>query len=207
MKRVLFFLVLSCSALVAQDFHKWNANVGGGPSFGVGDAGNLINTGFNFTAGAGLNVSKAFGFEVDYLFNDFGLSDQALHSLSAPDGYAHFWGFSANPVYRFGGNSKLGGYVLGGYGVFTRTVNLTRPGVIPGTICDPWTLICYTGPVYADVIYRSNSTTKGGWDIGGGITYRLGESAAKFFTEIRYYSVLTDRTRGTFLPLTFGFRW
>jgi opacity protein-like surface antigen len=117
------------------------------------------------------------------------------------------WGFSANPIYRFAPGSKIGAYVLGGYGVFTRTVNLTRPGVIPGVICDPWTLICYSGPVYADVIYRSNSTTKGGWDIGGGITYRLGEGQTEFFTEIRYYDVLTTNVRSTFLPLTFGFRF
>jgi opacity protein-like surface antigen len=125
----------------------------------------------------------------------------------APNGYAHAWGFSANPVFKFAPDRKLSAYILGGYGVFTRTVNLTRPRVVPGVICDPWTFICYTGPVYADVIYPSNSTTNRGWDIGGGITYRLGESRMKFFTEIRYYDVLTQDVRSTFLPLTFGLRW
>jgi opacity protein-like surface antigen len=207
MKPLFLLCLLSFSSLMAQDLHKWNANVGGGVSFGLGDAGDRVNTGYNFGAGAGLNISKRLGFEVDYIFNNFNLSDKALQAAAAPNGYAHLWGFSANPVYRFSGSGKLGGYVLGGYGVFTRTVNLTRPGVVPGVICDPWTFLCYTGPVYADLIYRSNSTTKGGWDIGGGITYRLGESGAKFFAEIRYYDVLTNDIRGTFLPLTFGFRW
>ena len=207
MKHLFFLCFLSFNSLIAQDSHKWNANVGGGVSFPIGDAGDRANTGYNFTAGGGLNISKQFGVEIDYIFNGFNLSDKALQGAGAPNGYAHMWGFSANPVFRFEGNGKLGGYVLGGYGVFTRTVNLTRPGVVPGVICDPWTFICYTGPVYADIIYRSNSTTKGGWDVGGGVTYRLGESSAKFFAEIRYYSVLTRDVKGTFLPLSFGIRW
>lgn len=207
MKKALLFCLLFGVSVAAQDFHKWNANVGGGASFGTGDAGDRVNTGYNFTAGGGLNFSKRFGVEVDYVFNGFSLSNRALQAAAAPNGYAHVWGFSANPVYTFAPDRKLGGYVLGGYGVFTRTVNLTRPGVVPGTICDPWTFICYVGPVYADIIYRSNSTTKGGWDIGGGITYRLGEGRTQVYTEIRYYDVLTKDIRGTFLPLTFGLRW
>jgi hypothetical protein len=207
MKTLLLFGLLACVAC-AQDTPRWNANVGGGVSFGVGDAGDRVNTGYNFTGGGGINFSDHLGLEIDYLFNNFGLSDQALAGAGAPDGYAHVWGFSANPVLRLTPSSrKLGAYVLGGYGVFTRTVNLTRPGVVPGIICDPWTFICYTGPVYADVIYRSNSTTKGGWNIGGGITYRLGEGQTKFFTEVRYYDVLTSNVGSTFLPLTFGLRW
>ena len=102
--------------------------------------------------------------------------------------------------------AQLGGYVVGGFGVFTRTVNLTRPGVVPGLICDPWTFICYSAPVYADIIYRSNSVTKGGWNIGGGITFRLNEGV-QFYTEIRYYEVLTPDVHTQLLPLTFGLRF
>lgn len=205
MRKIVVFGLLSCAILSAQELRRWNANIGAGVSFPTGSAADRVNTGFNFTGGAGYNFSKHFGIEADYHFNDFGLSDRSLVAAGAPNGYTHVWGFSANPVYRIAPDHKLGGYVLGGYGVFTRTVDLTRPGVVPGVICDPWTYFCYSAPVYADIIYRSNSTTKGGWDIGGGITYRLGEST-QFFTEIRYYSVLT-KNKATFLPLTFGLRW
>jgi opacity protein-like surface antigen len=208
MRTIFVFCFLAAGVMSAQDLSRWNANVGAGPSFGMGDVSDRVNTGFNFTAGGGFNFSRQFGIEADYLFNDFGLSDKALNAANAPGGYAHVWGFSANPVFRIAPEGKkLGAYFLGGYGVFTRTVNLTRPGAVPAVICDPWTFFCYSGAVYADVIYRSNSTTKGGWDVGGGVTYRLGEGRTNFFAEVRYYDVLTTNVRSTFLPITFGLRW
>jgi len=115
-------------------------------------------------------------------------------------------GLRLNPTYRFGTERKFGGYITGGYGVYTRTANLTRPGVVPGIICDPWIGFCYSGAYYADIIYRSNSTTKGGWDFGGGLTYQLSDGL-KFYTELRYYNILTTTVRTKLLPLTFGLRW
>jgi opacity protein-like surface antigen len=207
MKIALSLFLLPCVFASGQVLERINANVGAGVSFPVGDSSDRVNTGYNITAGAGINLSKHFGLEIDYLFSSFGLSDRSLALSGAPDGYAHTWGFSANPIYYIAPDKKLSAYILAGYGVFTRTVNLTRPGVVPGVICDPWTFFCYNAPVYADIIYRCNSTTKGGWDVGGGITYRLGEGRTKVFTEIRYYDVLTSNVRSTFLPLTFGLRW
>jgi len=206
MKPVLALVLLS-APLLAQDPGRWNFNFGGGPSFATGDAGRSVNTGYTFTAGGGINLNKHLGFAVDYTFDGFGLSDQALRVSGAPDGYAHAWGFTFDPIYRFAPGKKVGGYVTGGYGVFTRTINLTRPGLVPATICDPWTFICYSGAVVADVVYRSNSVTKGAWDIGGGLTYRLGESNANFYVELRYFDMLTSGVHSTFLPLTFGLRW
>src|SRR3954451_6209557 len=112
MGKIVFFGLLSCAILSAQDLRRWNANLGFGVSFPTGDAADRANTGFNFTGGAGYNFSKHFGIEADYVFNDFGLSDKSLLAAGAPNGYTHVWGFSANPVYRFAPDRKLGGYVL-----------------------------------------------------------------------------------------------
>jgi opacity protein-like surface antigen len=207
MKAVFLFALISSTALWAQGPGRWSANIGAGPAFGVGDAGDRVNTGFNVSAGAGFNFSQKFGIMLDYTYNDFGLSDKALSQVGAPDGFAHVWGFSAEPVYRIAPDRKVGGYVLGGYGVFTRTVGLTRPGLVPAIICDPWTFICYSGATVADIIYRSNSITKGGWNLGGGLTYRLGESKANLYVEFRYFDVLTNNVDTTFLPMTVGLRW
>jgi opacity protein-like surface antigen len=206
MRKLALLLCLLSATMEGQDFHRWAFNVGGGPSFGVGDAADRINTGYNVQVGGGYNFSKHFGLNIDYTFQSADLSNKALTAAGSPGGYAHAWGFSADPIYRIAPDRRLGGYVTGGFGVFTRTVNLTRPGVVPGVICDPWTFICYTGPVYADIIYRSNSVTKGGWNIGGGVTFRLNESL-QFFTELRYYDILTSDVRTQLLPLTFGLRW
>ncbi len=205
MKRVILIAVLTCGSLTAQD-RWWSFNIGGGPTFTTGDTSNRINTGYNFKAGAGYNFTNQIGIDIDYTFQGADLSNTSLAAAGAPGGFAHIWGFSADPIYRIGSERKLGGYVSAGYGVFVRTINLTRPGLVPATICDPWTLICYSGAAVANVIYRSNSTTKGGWNIGAGVTFRLTENA-KFFTEIRYYDVLTSNVRTSLLPLTFGVRW
>lgn len=206
MKTIFVFALLS-GTIFAQDPGRWNFNFGGGPSFPTGDAGSRVDTGYTATAGGGINLNRHFGLTLDYTFDGFGLSNKALSAAGAPNGYVHAWGFTADPVYRFAPGRKFGGYVTGGYGVFTRTVNLTRPGLVPAVICDPWTLICYSGAVVADVVYRSNSTTKGAWDIGGGLTYRVGESRMNFYVELRYFDMLTTEVRSTFLPLTFGLRW
>lgn len=202
------FLILAVMAipLYSQDFHRLAFNVGGGPTFGVSDTSDRINTGYNFTVGGGYNFGKYIGLNLDYIYNGADLSTNVLNLTRAPGGYARAWGFGLNPIVQIAPDRRLGGYVTAGYGVYTRTVNLTRPGIVPGTICDPWTWICYSGPVYADLIYRSNSTTKGGWDIGGGLTYKFAGSM-KFYAEVRYYEIMTTNVRTQLLPLTFGLRW
>lgn len=207
MRYFLIFALAGSFVVNAQDYRKWNGYVGAGPSFGIGDTGDRVNTGWAFNGGGGYNFSKNVSLNVDYIYNRFGLSDKTLEAAGAPDGFATLWGFSLNPMVRTDPEKRFGGYVTGGYGVMTRTGNLTRPGVIPAIICDPWTGICWEGSVIADVIYRSNSTTKGGWNIGGGFTVNLGESGAQFYTEIRFYQAFTSDVKTTVMPLTFGVRW
>jgi len=205
-QKLLLLAAMASISLHAQNSQKLAFNFGGGPTFTVSDTSDRLNTGYNFTFGGGYNFSKNLGVNIDYIFNGADLSTKVLNFTSAPGGYAHVWGFGFNPIYRIAPERRMGGYLTGGYGVYTRTVNLTRPGVVPGVICDPWTFFCYSAPVYADIIYRSNSTTKGGWDIGGGFTYQLSGNM-KFYAELRYYKVLTTTVRTELLPLTFGLRW
>jgi opacity protein-like surface antigen len=205
-QKLLLLTAIASIPLYAQDPQKWAFNFGGGPTFSLSDTSNRINTGYNFTVGGGYYFTRHLGVNVDYVFNGADLSSQVLQTTGAPGGYAHVWGFGLNPIYRFGTERKLGGYVTGGYGVYTRTANLTRPGVVPGIICDPWGFYCYSGAYYADIIYRSNSTTKGGWDIAAGLTYQLSDHM-KFYTELRYYKIFTTNVRTQLLPLTFGLRW
>src|SRR3954454_16524298 len=205
-QKLLLLTAIASISLHAQDPQRWAFNFGGGPTFSLSDTSDRINTGYNFTVGGGYYFTRHLGLNIDYIFNGADLSSTVLKNVGAPGGYAHNWGFGFNPIYRFGTERRFGGYVTGGYGVYTRTANLTRPGIVPGVICDPWTYFCYSGAYYADIIYRSNSTTKGGWDFGGGLTYQLSDSM-KFYTELRYYNILTTTVRTKLLPLTFGLRW
>ena len=51
----------------------------------------------------------------------------------------------------------------------------------------------------------SSSTTKGGWNAGGGLTFGVG--AAKLFLEARYVSVATPGAATKWVPVTLGFQF
>jgi hypothetical protein len=57
------------------------------------------------------------------------------------------------------------------------------------------------------VITGSRSANAFGGNIGGGFTYRLGESHAKLYAEIRYHYASYNKVSTQVLPLTFGVRW
>jgi hypothetical protein len=44
-------------------------------------------------------------------------------------------------------------------------------------------------------------------NIGGGVTYRLGESGVKFYTGFRYHHASYRHVSTNIVPLTFGIRW
>jgi hypothetical protein len=58
-----------------------------------------------------------------------------------------------------------------------------------------------------EVITGSRSSNAFGGNIGGGFTYRLGESHAKLYAEVRYHYASYNKVATQVLPLTFGVRW
>jgi hypothetical protein len=75
-------------------------------------------------------------------------------------------------------------------------------------ICDPywsWWFGCTIGSV--SIVTGSTSANAFGENIGGGLTYRLGESNWKIYTEVRYHHAAYNKVSTNLLPLTFGIRW
>ena len=122
------------------------------------------------------------------------------------------------------GDSKVGGYGLGGLGLYHRTVQLTSPAVGYTTFCDPYWYVCYPALVEVDNILVDRSSTDFGINFGGGVTF--GGDSAKFYVELRYHYVWGQevRAQGTvisggpcqaeacstnasYLGTTFGVRW
>ena len=68
MKYFLFTAVVCISIANAQDDRKWNAYVGAGPSFGMGDFGDRVNTGWDLNGGGGYNFTKNLSLNIDYLY-------------------------------------------------------------------------------------------------------------------------------------------
>jgi opacity protein-like surface antigen len=172
---------------------------GGGVSFPVGSAKDRLNTGYNFLLGAGWNINPHLAGLLEFNYDHFSLTNGALQTFQQPDGFNRFWGLTVNPRYYFHPGGKLGGYATAGYGLYSRSLAFTDPSQAVG-YCDPYYGYCSSSgaPIIAEF-----TNYKGGFNIGGGVTYALGESGFKFVSDVRYHRFLSH-ANNEFLTLSFG---
>jgi hypothetical protein len=140
------------------------------------------------------------------MWHDLPINSATKAALQTPGASARQYAWTFNPIVHVPLGSKFGGYIIGGGGWYHRSGETTTPGV--GVICDPywsWWFGCTIGSV--DIITGSKSDNAFGGNIGGGLTYRLGESHVKFYTEVRYHHVSYDKISTNLIPVTFGIRW
>jgi opacity protein-like surface antigen len=190
---------LSCSG---QDFHKFTFEGGVGPTIPMSSARDRWNTGWNLLFGGGYNFNSHVSGLLEMQYNRFSLSDAALQNFNQPAGYIRFWGLSLSPRYDFNPEGKYDVYATGGYGFYGRTLAFTDPSLIQ-QYCDPFYGYCQStgAPVIA-----SYTNYRGGFNLGGGFSYALGESGLKFFTDVRYNRFLSH-SNTEFMTLTFGIRY
>ena len=195
-------LFLGAAACAGQEFHKWTFDGGVGPTFPVGTAKDRWNTGWNFALGGGYNFNSHLSGLLELQYDHFNLSDAALISFNQPYGYTKFWTITVNPRYDFNPKGRIGAYATGGYGLYARTLTFTDPSQAV-SYCDPYYGYCDTtgAPVIA-----SFTNYKGGVDIGGGVTYALGGTGLKVFTDVRYNRYLSH-SNNDFITLRFGIRY
>lgn len=190
----------------AQDYSKFNFVMGGGPGFPLGDMSSFADTGGHFLVGGGFNFSRMFGLDTEFMWHDLPINSATRQLLQTPGATARQYSVTVNPIVHLPFASKLGAYVIGGIGWYHRSGETTTPGT--GVVCDPywsWWYGCAIGSV--DFVTGSRSADAFGGNIGGGLTFRLGESHAKIFTEVRYHHAGYDRVSTDLLPLSFGIRW
>ena len=172
---------------------------GGGGSFPVGSAKDRLNTGYNFLFGAGWKFTPDVAGLLEFQYDHFSLTNNALAAFNQPDGFNRFWSFTLNPRYYIHPKSKLSGYGTAGYGLYSRTLAFTDPSQAVG-YCDPYYGYCSSSgaPIIAEF-----TNYKGGFNIGGGLTYALGESGFKFVSDVRYNRFLSH-ANNEFITLSFG---
>jgi Outer membrane protein beta-barrel domain len=196
----------AASVVRAQDDHRWNFNIGGGVGFPQGDLSNFINAGGNFVVGGGYNVTKHLSTNGEFMWHDLPVNSNTLDTLQTPGASARQYALTFDPMVHFPLGEKLGAYAIGGIGWYHRSGETTTPGV--GVICDPywsWWYGCTIGTV--NFVTGSSSANAFGENIGGGITYRLGEGGFKVFAEFRYHHASYHSVSTNIIPLTFGIRW
>lgn len=202
---------------------RFHVNLGGGPTFPAGDLGDHFTTGWGPAIGITVDLPRRMGFQFEYAYRWFDINDEidvaagkfsANHQTQQLD-----FNLVANLTRP---DSPVRGYVVGGPGAYFREVEVTEYEG-SGVICYPYYYLCGTYPITSVV------GSRGGWDfgfnVGGGVGFRIGEQA-EFFIESRYHYVVGPdiqipptatplgtagatggSTDGHYWPLTFGFRF
>jgi len=218
MKKTAFIAMwLACSSLFihaqqpAEELHRTNFNIGGGVGIPIGDTSNVAGVSGNFVVGGGLNLSRAFGFNGEFMWHGLPPTNDVKRQVGITDASANLYSVTANVIGRFGAHRRVGGYVIGGGGWYHRNWSITAPTVVPGTVCGPgfgwYGVTCVNGLVPADVVLADGSVNGGGWNIGGGITFGHEGPGPKIYTEVRYHHAYFSNFDTEVLPVTIGVRW
>ncbi len=189
-----------------QDYSKFLFNIGGGVGFPQGDLGKFVNDGANFVVGGGVNFSRIFGVDSEFMWQDLPINSSTLNLLQTPGASARQYAWTFNPIVHIPLGHKVGAYAIGGIGWYHRSGETTTPGV--GVVCDPywsWWYGCGLGTV--NFVTGSRSANAFGENIGAGLTFRLGESHAKIYAEFRYHHAGYNHVSTNVIPLTFGIRF
>src|SRR5262249_30605898 len=160
--------------------------------------------------GAGPNFGPLLGVDGEFMWSDLPIKRSVVEALDVPNASAREYAVTGNVILRIPTHSRLGAYVIGGGGWYRRTGETTAPALVPGTVCPgfwDWWGVCINGLWPANVVLSSKTWDAFGGNIGGGLTYRLGESRLKFYTEVRYHHAPHGTVNTDILPLTFGLRW
>ncbi|MGB8013808.1 MAG: outer membrane beta-barrel protein [Terriglobales bacterium] len=232
MKRILL-LIISCglvASALAQDagrssFDRYNFNVGLGEGIGRGAVSSYVGNSFQTTVGGGMNFSRLFGVDAEYMYYDLNFRPSVKINQALPGQSGHMQSFSLNGIvnapYHF---KRLGVYGIFGVAFYDRTVKLAHSQFLANeTPVQPawqwWDLswINYTsnanGTIYDPnppygVTMSSNSKIAGGYNYGGGLTYRLNSlHHAKIYAEWRYRKAYTSDVQTIVWPVTVGLRW
>jgi Outer membrane protein beta-barrel domain len=236
---VVFAVLIAASPAVAQEDRPVGVNFGGGWAFPVSGLRDAFDTGWNGGIGVTFNITPTVGFQAEYMYDRMGGPDRNIGLSPTPTGLVTESGFiesnhqmhtgTFNLVFSPGTietSRPVGGYFIGGLGIYHRLIQLTTPSVGYTTICDPYWYVCYPTLVSVDRIIGDRSSNDFGINLGAGLTF--GKSA-KFYVESRWHYVWGPKitvasefadvegeldpcpdgcsTNAQYFPLTFGFRW
>jgi len=201
---------LTMLPLRAQEnsYGLFTAAAGAGFDTPIYRSGSNLDMGWNFRGDAGINLFAGhLGLLGEFGFDNMGVTSSTLASLGYPGGTARVYDFSGEAVIRFYTHGRGTAYLIGGPGVYTRTLAFTAPTIASVTGFSPFFGIYNVG-VPANVVLASYTTTKLGVDGGLGFDFRLGNGRGKFFAEARYTQMYTNPGHPmAWIPVTFGFRW
>jgi hypothetical protein len=199
--------------LHADDFKKFNFNIGGGVSTPLNPTGRYVGVSGNFVTGAGYNIDKHNSIIGEFMWAGMPGNRFVLQPFNAPFGRINLYTITTNyrlQKERFG-HSPFGAYFIAGGGWYLRTMSVDKNYVVPDfTPCYPifdwWGYACGPGGYVYTATVAHKSVSTGGVNGGGGFTIRLSDSGWKFYTEARYHYAFS-RIPSTLVLVTFGLRF
>ena len=211
-------LALALASPAWAQYEPPRFRAGGGPILPAGATSERFETGWQLTGGVGWKLAhEGLVVRFDYAYSRERLVGSAL-SAGFVNGEHQVHALEADLEWTVtpGGSAPV--YLLAGPGVYRRQTAITElRDYTPGPpICDPWFQICAPGPVPAEGILGSRSSTDVGFNLGAGVDIPIRGRVAAFF-EIRWRFVWGDtyalpgesgqRANSHYFPMTLGVRF
>jgi hypothetical protein len=206
-----FIILAGPISAQAQDEKKWT--VQGGAGFGVPVAGtsDYVETNANIVIGGGYDFTRIIGVTGEFMWQGLSVKDNNILQIGALDAKSNLYSVTGNLRLTEPTGGKFGAYAIGGTGWYRRSDALTRPVVVPGTVCAPawnwWVPVCFNGLVPAEQVLDSRSSDVLGANGGAGITYKVAENGMKVYAEARFHYAPTEQVFTRVVTSTFGVRW
>lgn len=217
--RILFLLTfcgLIISASAQSNFNRFNFTAGGGFGLGRGDVGSFVGSSDFGVAGGGVNFNRMFGVDAEYMYYNLDFKPSVTRNQFLPHQSGNMQSASLDGIvtvpWHYG---RLGAYGIFGIGFYHRSVSVSSQVLQSGTPCQPawrwWDLNCVgvpPGTILTSQTMSSNSKDAGGFNYGGGVTYRLKHlHDSKLYIEYRYHRAYHSDGKTIVVPIAVGLRW
>lgn len=207
-RRIAVALTLLSVHAVAQTY---NFNLGAGPGFPIGKSGDFASISYNLVAGGGLNLYPHVKATAEFMFHGFPISHRAADEIGFSNVKGRLYALSANLLIGASFASDRSAYIIAGGGWYRRTLDAQQTVLHAGEVCSPvwvwWAVECVNGVFLHDETIASRTSSAPGFNVGGGLAFRIGDSQAHWYTEVRYHHAFTRTVETSVLPVTFGVRW
>ena len=215
--RILFLLAfcgLIASASAQSNFNRFNFTAGGGLGIGRGEVANFVGNSYFGVAGGGMNFSRMFGVDAEYMYYDLSIRPSVANGpASLNDASGNLQSMSLDGIVTAPLHRKVGAYGIFGVGFYRRSVSANKETLTPPLSCQPpwsrwWGINCYNGGVDGQQTLSSFSKDAGGFNYGGGLTYRLNHfHNSKLYIEYRHHRAYHSDGQTIVVPITVGLRW
>jgi hypothetical protein len=210
---LLLFCGLVISASAQSNFNRFNFTAGGGPGVGRSYVAAFVGNSYNGVVGGGVNFSRMFGVDAEYMYYDLSIRPSVINRQSLPGASGDLQSVSLNGIVNAPLHTKFGAYGIFGLGFYRRSVSANREVLPAGAICQPawtrwWGINCPNGALGSQQTLSSYAKDAGGFNVGGGLSYRLNHLYhAKVFIEARYHRAYHSDAQTSVIPITVGLRW